>query len=116
MLEVRLSLGLSLLLVVSGCAAVTGRRSGPAPGAPSARVSDEAQAPWYARGWTLPKWGRASRGGAKRPSMWQKMSRGTTRFVTRTKNLLTPGDASKADQSFGSVTDFLRQPKVMPSS
>ena len=120
MAVLRVWCGIVLCLVsMSGCATITGRRTDSSGRTGSGRVDDSARGSWSMGSWKWPPWGSMGAKPArkvKRPSMWQKMKRGTNRFFGRTKDMLTPGPAPQVDQSTSSVTDFLRQPKVMPDS
>ena len=107
------------LVLISGCATVAGQRADSSGKMRSSRVAEANQGSWYTGSWKWPQWGGAksrSARTAKRPTMWQKVKRGTSRFWGRTKAVLTPDPAPRTDPASSSVTDFLRQPKVMPDS
>ena len=107
------------LVLIGGCATVTGQRADSSGKMRSPRAGDASRGSWYTGSWKWPQWGSAKASPARnsrRPSMWQRMKRGTSRFWGRTKAVLTPDPAPRVDPASSSVTDFLRQPKVMPDS
>ncbi|MEE3369689.1 MAG: hypothetical protein VX346_10135 [Planctomycetota bacterium] len=120
MMVLRTWCGVVLCLVfIGGCATVTGQRADSTGPMRSPGVAEGSQGSWYTGSWKWPQWGSAKAKPArtsKRPSMWQKMKRGTSRAWGRTKAALTPDPAPRVDPASSSVTDFLRQPKVMPDS